>query len=70
MSETTIETPTKKKKSGGRPSTLRLLLNNHAGNRWTRRAGVRLYYRAGCSLVATGQPRCDRACQSLAAPFR
>nr|WP_321982547.1 dipeptide/oligopeptide/nickel ABC transporter permease/ATP-binding protein [uncultured Cohaesibacter sp.] len=28
MSETTIETPTKKKKSGGRPSTLRLLLNN------------------------------------------
>ncbi|WP_321339213.1 dipeptide/oligopeptide/nickel ABC transporter permease/ATP-binding protein [uncultured Cohaesibacter sp.] len=28
MSDSTIQTPTKKKKSGGRPSTLRLLLNN------------------------------------------
>ena len=28
MSDTTIQTPTKKKRSGGRPSTLRLLLNN------------------------------------------
>ena len=28
MSDTAIQTPTKKKKSGGRPSTLRLLLNN------------------------------------------